>query len=493
MQSDLIIKPDELLDPNDYPEEQRKLVGDMNRKIELCMGIITGLGKEYHTIWIIDSKDLSMKLYRSTGENTSRGALDLGSGSSNYDKAIKDYIDTYVADRADNVQREVRSDVVLENIKDGSLYTVDYMRMGDDGVISYHQMAFALAGEPGEAESFILAFRDIDKRIRKHISDKLYLREQLDIVAALSRDYYNIFKIDINTGQVVILKLDGYVTKGMDKPSEKKYPYDVLCRQYVTDRVYSEDQEAMFKAMSFETICAKMKESDEYVSSYRVIDNGEIHYYQFTYLPLNPANLNSGILAGFKNVDDIVESAREREALAILAETDIMTGILNRGSGERKVKDALANGRTGMLCILDIDSFKNINDTYGHDVGDKVIRSIADIISNEFRERDIVFRLGGDEYAVFAYGINEEEPGQAMIQRIFDKIRELEIPELSDQGISVSAGAALTGIESKPDFEELYRQADAGVYRCKEIEGCAVAFYDSEIYRYQEPAEDKNG
>ncbi len=484
MQSDLIFKPDELVDPSNYPKEQREVIDELNKKINLCMGIITALGKEYHTIWIVDRKDLTMRLYGSTGEHATRGAVGLGQRSDNYDDAITEYIDTYVADRAESVQREVKSEVVLENIKNGELYTVDYMRMADDGSITYHQMAFALAGEPDEADKFILAFRDIDKSMRKHISDKLYLREQLDIVAALSRDYYNIFKIDINTGTVVILKLDGYVTKGMEKPGEKKYSYDVLCRQYITDRVYSEDQPAMFKAMCFETICAKMREQEEYVSSYRVIDKGEIHYYQFTYLPVNPQNLSQGILAAFKNVDDIVRSAKEREALAILAETDIMTGILNRGSGESKVKEALANGRGGMLCILDIDDFKYTNDTFGHDVGDKVIRGIADIISNEFRERDIVFRLGGDEYAVFAFGINDESAGCAMIQRIFSKIKELGIPELaeSEYEISVSAGAALTETGEKADFEELYKKADSGVYRCKEVQGCAVAFFDSGLF-----------
>ncbi|MBQ7583354.1 MAG: GGDEF domain-containing protein [Lachnospiraceae bacterium] len=482
MQSVFIVKADELLDPSEYPESQQKLIGDLNKRINLCMGVITGLGKEYHTIWLVDCKDLSMRLYRSTGENTARGAIDLVQRFNNYDSAITEYIDTYVADRADNVLHDVRSEVVLENIRDGEMYTVDYMRIGDDSTISYHQMAFVLAGDPGEAEYFILAFRDIDSSMRKHISDKLYLREQLDIVAALSRDYYNIFKIDINTGQVMILKLDGYVTKGMDKPGDKKYPYDVLCRQYITDRVYSEDQAAMFKAMSFETVCARVRENKEYVSSYRVLDKGEIHYYQFTYLPLNPENLNSGILAAYKNVDDIVQSAREREALAVLAETDIMTGILNRGSGERKVKDALANGRSGMLCIIDVDDFKHINDNYGHDVGDMVIRGIAEVISGEFRERDIVFRLGGDEYAVFAFGINEEEPGRAMIERIFSRISKLDIPELEGHHVSVSAGASLTGIETRPDFEELYKQADAGVYRCKEVDGCAVAFYGLELY-----------
>ncbi|MBQ9334077.1 MAG: GGDEF domain-containing protein [Lachnospiraceae bacterium] len=476
MQSNVVVKEDELLDPADYPEEQRQLVDDFNNRIRRITGIVTGLGKEYHTIWIVNINDLRMKLYRSTGESTSRGALELGYRYKTYDKMMSEYVDTYVVDRSESVQKEVNSEVVLERIKDGSLYTVDYMRMTDDGMLSYHQMAFALAGTPGDADQFILAYRDIDKSIRKHIADKQYLREQLDIVNALSRDYYNIFKIDINNGTVVILKLDGYVTKGMDKPSDKVYPYEVLCSQYIKDRVYSEDQPAMYEAMSFETVCEKMREQDEYVSSYRVMDKGEVHYYQFTYIPVNPANLSSGILAGFKNVDDVVESAREREALAILAETDIMTGILNRGSGERKVIDALANNRHGMLCIMDIDSFKFINDNFGHDVGDKVIRGIADILSNEFRERDIVFRLGGDEYAVYAYNVTDEESGRMIFERVFSKINELKIPELDGHPISVSAGAVISDSEPHEGFEDLYKKADSCVYKSKSIDGCAVHF-----------------
>ena len=482
MQSDLIVKADEYLDPNDYPEDQRGLIHDLNSRIELCTGIITALGKEYHTIWIADMKDHSFKLFRTTGIGAARGAIDIGYRSKTFEEAMSEYIDTYVADRVESVRNEASIDVILDRIKDGSLYTVDYMRIEDDGSIAYHQMAFALAGEPGETDKFILAFRDTDKSVRKHIADKLYLREQLNLVTTLSRDYYNIFKIDVNTGEVIILKLDGYVTKGMDKPGDKRYSYDALCRQYVKDRVYSEDQPAMYDAMSFATVSRMVREKEEYVSSYRVIDKGEIHYYQFTYVPVNPLNLSEGIIAAFKNVDEVVRSAKEREALAILAETDIMTGILNRGSGERKVKDAIQNGKSGMLCILDIDDFKYINDNYGHDVGDKVIRGIAEIISNEFRERDIVFRLGGDEYAVFAFNIGEEAAGRIMIERIFSKVRSMEIPELSDHKVSVSAGASLIDEKDRPGFEELYKRADAGVYRSKEIEGCAVAFHDSNVY-----------
>jgi diguanylate cyclase (GGDEF)-like protein len=389
---------------------------------------------------------------------------------------MAEYVDRCVVNSIESIQRDTKLDVVFSRIKDGELFTLDYMRLSDDGNMSYHQMAFALAGQPGETENFILAFRDIDKSIRKHISDKRYLREQLDIVETLSRDYYNIFKINPQTGGVVILKLDGYVTKGMEGAGEKVYSYDVLYKQYVKDRVYSEDQEWMYDAISLETIKNKLKDNPEYVSSYRVIDKGEVDYYQFTYILINANIQGSDILAGFKNVDDIVASAKERQNLEILASTDIMTGILNRGSGEQKVIEAMANNQAGMLCILDVDNFKDINDDYGHNVGDKVIRGIADALKHVFRDEDIIFRLGGDEYALYVMNLNGEEAGREMMDRFFKEIAAMDIPELGDNRICVSAGAVFFKDGDKRSFENLYKLADSGVYESKKFNGSTLKF-----------------
>ena len=476
MQSGLVIKENELIDPANYPEDQRKLVDDFNARIRRLTGIITGIGKEYHTIWVINANTKKMYLYRSTGENTNRYAVELGYRFDNYDRFIEEYVDRCVVNSIESIQRDVKLDVVISRIKNGDLFTLDYMRLADDGNMSYHQMAFALAGQPGETENFILAFRDIDKSIRKHISDKRYLREQLDIVETLSRDYYNIFKINPQTGGVVILKLDGYVTKGMEGAGEKVYSYDVLYKQYVKDRVYSEDQEWMYDAISLETIKSKLKDNPEYVSSYRVMDKGEVHYYQFTYILINANIPGSDILAGFKNVDDIVASAKERQNLEILASTDIMTGILNRGSGEQKVIEAMANNQAGMLCILDVDNFKDINDDYGHNVGDKVIRGIADSLKHVFRDEDIIFRLGGDEYALYVMNLNNEETGREMMDRFFKEIAGMDIPELVDNRICVSAGAVFFKNGDKRSFEYLYKLADSGVYESKKFNGSTLKF-----------------
>ena len=78
MQSDLVIKENELLDPEAYPEEQRGLVEDFNARIRRLTGIITGIGKEYHTIWVINSNTNKMYLYPYSGEKTNRDQVELG-------------------------------------------------------------------------------------------------------------------------------------------------------------------------------------------------------------------------------------------------------------------------------------------------------------------------------------------------------------------------------------------------------------------------------
>ena len=78
-----------------------------------------------------------------------------------------------------------------------------------------------------------------------------------------------------------------------------------------------------------------------------------------------------------------------------------MTGLYNRGSGERQISHLLQEKTGGLLCLIDCDKFKTINDTYGHSTGDKVIIAVAETMQKSCRDKDVVLRLGGDEFAVF--------------------------------------------------------------------------------------------
>ncbi len=179
-------------------------------------------------------------------------------------------------------------------------------------------------------------------------------------------------------------------------------------------------------------------------------------------------------------VEVIDEEKRQRDRLQILSETDRMTGILNRGGGEAKIREMLDGGRSGMFCLMDADKFKSINDNYGHGVGDKVLIEIANCLKKSFRDNDIVMRLGGDEFAAYAPTVLNEKTGQQIIDRFFYNIDNINIPELEDRKICISMGVVFYKPDDELTFDELYKKADQGTYISKKHEGNYVSYYNEE-------------
>ncbi len=197
------------------------------------------------------------------------------------------------------------------------------------------------------------------------------------------------------------------------------------------------------------------------------INGNPIHYIAESKL----THLSNGSKVILTSFADITKNKKMEQDLVILSETDALTGINNRGSGERKIEYLLSTGKTGMFGILDADKFKSINDNYGHVVGDRVIIRIAESLRKTFRDRDIIMRLGGDEFAVFAVGITEEKDAKLCIQRFFESIDDIQIPEMGEKKISVSLGVVLcTEIETK-SFDDYYQMADRAMYVSKKYDG----------------------
>ncbi len=166
----------------------------------------------------------------------------------------------------------------------------------------------------------------------------------------------------------------------------------------------------------------------------------------------------------FESID---EDRKQQEKLRVLSETDMMTGIRNRGSGEATIRQMIAEGRQGLFLLLDADDFKSVNDNYGHAVGDKVIINIAHSLRSAFRDSDVVFRLGGDEFAVYAEGITDANVASNVINRFIDNLNAVPMPELQGRIITVSIGATFYTDVQADTFEDIYRRADEGTYDSK--------------------------
>ena len=176
---------------------------------------------------------------------------------------------------------------------------------------------------------------------------------------------------------------------------------------------------------------------------------------------------------------EIINEAKKRENhLRYLAQTDMLTGLNNRGSGEQKVKELLQQGQPGALALIDCDRFKSINDTYGHMAGDQVLIALAEAISKGIHKGDIALRLGGDEFAIYMLNIVDKEKAKVHIQHVFDEVNKIHIPQIYGHPIHISMGVTFFQPETPMKFDHLYQQADKAMYESKRTEGTIATFYE---------------
>lgn len=162
------------------------------------------------------------------------------------------------------------------------------------------------------------------------------------------------------------------------------------------------------------------------------------------------------------------ELLEQIEKLKDAAYRDSLTGVFNRRAAEIHVESALAQMRAGescMMMIIDLDNFKKVNDTLGHQTGDQVICTTAETLSGLFRPGDIVARLGGDEYIVFLRGNITRELAESKGKQICDNLQ-LTVGDEKKIFVSSSVGIFLSD-GSCTSFREMYRRADAALYQAK--------------------------
>lgn len=165
--------------------------------------------------------------------------------------------------------------------------------------------------------------------------------------------------------------------------------------------------------------------------------------------------------------------------------SDPLTGLANRGALEQAISHQwqMAQRYDQHFCVLmlDIDHFKKINDTYGHGVGDKVIKAVANSISSTTRQTDVAYRYGGEEFVVI---LNKSELSGAMIiaERIRESVAALKIPVDSGNnthfGVTISIGGSCSAYCSST--QELMQQADKVLYCAKNTGRNRVEFSSKE-------------
>ncbi|WP_026523554.1 diguanylate cyclase domain-containing protein [Butyrivibrio sp. MB2005] len=167
-------------------------------------------------------------------------------------------------------------------------------------------------------------------------------------------------------------------------------------------------------------------------------------------------------------VDNIMANLDQIRGLRAAAENDTMTGLLNKTTSMREIDQAVRNGQ-GILMMIDLDSFKLVNDIYGHEKGDQILIRFAEILKSIMRSSDIIGRVGGDEFIAFCQNTKEErmlrERTEFLNRKLFNFAKEC-LAEDMNIPLGCSIGAAICPDEGN-DFNTLFKKADEALYEAK--------------------------
>ncbi|HTS12002.1 MAG TPA: diguanylate cyclase [Candidatus Limnocylindrales bacterium] len=199
--------------------------------------------------------------------------------------------------------------------------------------------------------------------------------------------------------------------------------------------------------------------------------------------PFHPDELSARVAVGRRIVNLQREIEAKNQLLQELALTDALTGLPNRRAidnwAERQLSGAARHGFSFWVVMADLDNFKSVNDAYGHDGGDAVLKEFGEILKANSRRSDICGRVGGEEFLMILTHADERNV-RIVVERVRNQLRERKI--LSGQKtIAATASFGVSGFQGKvpPEFAKLVSKADEALYLAKRagrnrIEVCAM-------------------
>lgn len=299
----------------------------------------------------------------------------------------------------------------------------------------------------------------LDCTERKRVEEEFALQnERLNILSEVAKEHF----VDLNLRTDVLnIKLGNSVYK----------KGEVIVKNFMEKNdlavIHTEDREkvrAVLESASKKTLSDSFDFRSDYFE-----DDKEYHWYRGTISSVRGVDgYVSRIVGRISNIDDI--KLRELE-LQRRADKDALTGLYNKGTAKELVIEAIAEnakaGTTAAMIMIDLDHFKDVNDTFGHAAGDKLLEDVGKVLNDSFKGRDIVGRMGGDEFMVFMTDIKSADDA-IMISGRLNKMLTKKIHK-SDGEVTVTASIGIAICDSSmTDYEKIFEHADSALYITKQ-------------------------
>lgn len=374
------------------------------------------------------------------------------------------------AHRALSILRESGRDTpfILVSGKIGEVAAVDMMKLGANDYVVKSELARlgpAVRREIGEFEK---------RRKAKETSHKLAERERTleNLMQNLPGMVYRLHKVD----------------------EEWRFEFASAGAKSLTGHSSEqlvEDSGRAFSAIVFEgddgpggaEILGKLEKDGEYAGEHRIISaDGDVKWVWHRATAVAGSQNKCEFIEGF--VADITPQKINQARLSYLAHHDVLTGLANRALFEDLLTTSVARAErlrsNFSLLFIDLDNFKDINDSSGHAAGDSLLRTVAERLMAVARQSDTVARLGGDEFAVLIDVGNSTQDATSAAQRILDELARPYRLDDNDVRISASIGIATYPVDGDK-AAELLSNADAAMYSAKQAGRNTYQFFASEM------------
>lgn len=320
----------------------------------------------------------------------------------------------------------------------------------------------------------LLGYKEKNEELQHTMEAERQYRTTID------KDVFRVIEVNFNKN----LLLSGFEDY-QEQLGDAIYDYGKMLKLMVQKTVHSEDRDKFIKYLLPQTVIDEFDAgATEIVFDYRR-RMPEGNYVWMHVLMALMRDKQSQDVRGFVQIKNIDLEKRKQLELQYKAERDLLTGLYNKGTTEMMISKQLFedknNDVAGVLFIIDIDNFKMINDRLGHLYGDAVLSELSEGLRKVFRDSDLVGRIGGDEFLVFAVGLREEHKIIEKAQSICNVFLRTYANE-KNEGYTVSSSIGIAVFPKDGEsFEELYGCADAALYATKANGKNGYSFYDTSI------------
>ncbi|MDC8013930.1 PAS domain S-box protein [Tahibacter soli] len=356
------------------------------------------------------------------------------------------WLDAVHPDDRDRVAREW-----THSVENGRRYRSDHRYVHADGRVTWVHVQAAPIVLDGDVTGHVGCVEDVTAR--RHAEQSLKRSEQrlrtiADALPAM------IFYLDAKQ-RFVFANAAYERVYGGGRGVAGRYLRDVLDAAN-----YEQRRPWLARAFAGERVCFELEQTVD----------GVVRHFEFNYIPQRDDENPREIAGIHALVLDVTPQKHEAARLTQLAQVDPLTGLVNRAGFAERLTRALARSRdqrtTLATMYLDVDHFKQINDTHGHAVGDALLKAFAQRLVGCLRSSDVAGRLGGDEFAVISESVRRREYAAAVAAKIVTAMRKPFVLDDLTLNVTTSVGLAFgTGAESA---DAILHSADTALYRVKQ-------------------------